>query len=119
MNIDLSEYKRLRAYSNDEFWKILDDNPDLDLSDYRLCQTIGIYEGVLIIKKWGQKRNIICYVDCTEKNDRKIKCTAFQDKNYLGLADIPMGTRIRLYYDRSVASNKIRLANVEIVEELS
>ena len=111
------EHKGVRAYSYEQFWDEIYENAYFDFDEFRICQTVGTYEGRLIMKRWGEKRNIIAYVDCTEKNKRKIKCTAFADTDYLGLADIPMGTYIRITYEKSKRSNKTRLAAVEIIDE--
>ncbi len=111
------EHKGVRAYSNEQFWEEIYENAYFDFDEFRICQTPGTYEGRLIMKRGGEKRNIIAYVDCTEKNKRKIKCTAFADTEYLGLADMPMGTYIRLTYEKSKRSRKTRLAAVEIIDE--
>lgn len=112
MRFNTNNYKEVRAFSENQFRDILAEYPDEGFENYTLNDDEGTFEGEIVLKKWGKKSNIICFVNCGE---RLIKCTAFQNNgNYLGLADIPMGSRVRLTFARS-RSGSNRLASAEFI----
>lgn len=97
-----------KAYSNNEFA-----NLDFGISEYEFNDEPGTFEGTLIVKKWGRKKNVIAYVDLDD--GRKIMCVAYQDNNYLGLPDMAMGAKVRLTYTIGVRSGKVQLTAVECI----
>ena len=97
-----------RAYSHNEFI-----NLDFDISDYEFNDEPGTFDGTLIVKKWGRKKNVIAYVDLDD--GRKIICVAYQNNDYLGLPDMAMGAKVRLTYIIGVRSGKVRLTAVECI----
>ena len=112
MRFNTENYKEVRAFSENQYLEILTEYPDEDFEKYDLNEEEGIFEGEIVLKKWGRKRNIICFINCGE---RAFKCTAFQNNNnYLGLADMPMGSRVRLTFKRSKTGNN-RLAAAEMI----
>ncbi len=85
-----------------------------DSSEYTLNEKEGVFEGTLIIKRWGKKRNIHAFVDLDD--GRKIMCTAFQvPGNYLGLPDHDPGVRLKLEFNRTRNDN-IRLNKIDYSE---
>lgn len=50
---------QFRAYSKDQFW-----NSDFDTTGYIFNESEGEFSGTLVCKKWGQKHNVIAYVEC-------------------------------------------------------
>ena len=85
----------MKAYSKRQFAM-----SDFDRTGYEFNETEGVFTGTLVCKKWGKKRNIVCYVDFDD--GRKIICTAFQQQDdYLGLPDIELGARLEFTYQRN------------------
>ncbi len=71
----------IRALSKNQF-----NESGFDSSEYTLNEQEGIFEGTLIIKRWGKKSNIYAFVNMDD--GRKIMCTAYQVPGYyLGLPD--------------------------------
>lgn len=80
---------------------------------YVLNEKEGNYIGKLMCKKYGKKCNIIAYVILDD--GRKIICTAFQNqKDYLGLKDIEVGSKLELTYSKS-KTGKIQLSDLKVV----
>ena len=94
----------MRAYSKRQFAI-----SDFDRTGYEFNETEGVFTGVLVCKKWGKKRNIVCYVDFDD--GRKIICTAFQQQDdYLGLPEIELGARLEFTYQRNKRGNNKLIA---------
>ena len=112
MRFNTENYKEVRAFSENQYLEILTEYPDEGFGEYGLNEEEGVFEGEIVLKKWGRKRNIICFINC---GARAFRCTAFQNNdNYLGLADMPMGSRVRLTFKRSKTGNN-RLAAAEMI----
>ena len=112
MRFNTNNYKDVRAFSENQYLDVLANYPDEGFENYSLNEDEGTFEGEIVLKKWGRTRNIICFINCGEC---AFKCTAFQNNdNYLGLADMPMGSRVRLTFKRSKTGNN-RLAAAEML----
>lgn len=61
---------RIRAYSKEQFQK-----SGFNTKAYVFNEPEGSFTGTLVCKKWGQKNNVIAYVDFDD--GWKILCTAF------------------------------------------
>lgn len=59
-------YDNLRAISHYEYIDILAEYPDECFNEYPLNYEEGVFEGTIKLKKWGRKRNIICFVECKD-----------------------------------------------------
>ena len=94
----------MRAYSKRQFAM-----SDFDRTGYEFNETEDVFTGTIVCKKWGKKRNIVCYVDFDD--GRKIICTAFQQQDdYLGLPDIELGARLEFTYQRNKRGNNKLIA---------
>lgn len=94
----------MRAYSKRQFAM-----SDFDRTGYEFNETEGVFTGTLVCKKWGKKRNIVCYVDFDD--GRKIICTAFQKPdNYLGLDKYEVGERLEVTYAKNKKGNNKLIA---------
>ena len=99
----------MRAYSRNQFAEL-----DFDGKEYVFNEVEGVFTGTLVCKKWGKKSNIIAYVDFDD--GRKIMTTAFTEPgNYLGIPEIPMGSRVKLTFAPNKRHN-VRLKSVEVIE---
>ena len=100
----------INAYSTDQFRAL-----GLDTSAYCYNQQEGTFIGRLNLKKWGKHRNLLIF--CTMDDGRKLICSAPQMPHYyLGLKDIPMGTRVALTFGTS-RTGKLRLDAVAVVSD--
>lgn len=97
----------MRAYS---FKQINDIRINLD--DYTLMEQEGVFEAILDCKCWGKKRNIFAYL--TLQDGRKVMTSAWQNTDYLGIPEIPIGALIKVTFQK--AKNGISyLRNMEMI----
>lgn len=80
--------------------------------DYVFNEQVGLFTGILRCKKYGKKTNIIAYVDFDD--GRKIMCTAYQRKDYLGLKEIEIGSRLKMAFDKNTKGN-IQLDSITVI----
>ena len=85
-------------------------NSGFDGRDYKFPDFEGTYNATIVCKRWGASRNLIAY--CIMNDGRKVIATGWSEKNYLGLADIPVGTQVKLTFQR-ISPGKIYLKRVE------
>ena len=83
-----------------------------DSRDYHFNTEPGTFTAYLDLKVWG-KRCLECIF--TFADGRKIIACTFPEVDYLGLADIPIGTNLRLTFERTARSKRIYLRNGEAV----
>ena len=83
-----------------------------DTSDYHFITEPGTFTAYLDLKVWG-KRCLECFF--TFADGRKIIACTFPEADYLGLADIPIGTNLRLTFEETVRSKRIYLRKAEVV----
>lgn len=97
----------MRAYS---FKQINDIRINLD--NYTLMEQEGVFEATLDCKCWGKKRNILAYL--TLHDGRKVMTSAWQNTDYLGIPEIPIGALIKVTFQK--AKNGISyLRNMEMI----
>ena len=99
----------MRAYSRNQFAEL-----DFDGKEYEFNEQEGTFTGTLVCKKWGKKSNIIAYVDFDD--GRKIIARLCKSSShYLGIPEIPMGSRVKLTFAPNKRHN-VRLKSVEVIE---
>ena len=96
-----------KALSWDQFLK-----SGFDSSGYSFPESDDICVAVIACKRWDKHQNLIVYLDCDD--GRKLTTSAWQNTNYYGLADIPVGARVQCTF-RSSASGKCYLRGVELL----
>ena len=99
--------EKIRALSKAQFAQ-----SGFDTSDYHFITEPGTFTAYLDLKVWG-KRCLECFF--TFADGRKIISCTFPEVDYLGLADIPAGTDMRLTFERTVRSKRIYLWKAEAV----
>lgn len=72
----------------------------------------GTYDATIACKRWDKNRNLLAYLDFDD--GRKIMTSAWSEKNYLGLADIPLNTRVSVSFQFS-AKGISYLRSVEVI----
>lgn len=99
--------EKVRALSKAQFAQ-----SGFDTSDYHFITEPGTFTAYLELKVWGK-----CSLECffTFADDRKIVACTFPEADYLGLADIPIGTNLRLTFEETVRSKHIYLWRAEAV----
>ena len=93
--------EKIRALSKAQFAQ-----SGFDTSDYHFITEPGTFTAYLDLKVWG-KRCLECFF--TFADGRKIIACTFPEADYLGLADIPIGTECVLTFERTVRSKRIYL----------
>ena len=83
--------KEKRALSWNEFV-----GSGFDGRDYKYPDFEGDFIARMDCKRWGSKKNLIAYF--TLRDGRKIIAVAWAERNYMGLADIPAGSYVRLTF---------------------
>ena len=99
--------EKIRALSKAQFAQ-----SGFDTSDYHFITEPGTFTAYLELKVWG-KRSLECFF--TFANGRKIVACTFPEADYLGLADIPIGTNLRLTFEETVRNKRIYLRKAEVV----
>ena len=85
---------------------------EFDTRGYHFITETGTFTAYLDLKVWG-RRCLECFF--TFEDGRKIVACTFPEADYLGLADIPAGTNLRLTFERTVRSKHIYLWRAEAV----
>ena len=96
----------MRAYSKNQLYE-----NGIHTDIYVTAEQEGIFKATLDYKRWGRNRNVLAYF--TLEDGRKIMASAWQDTGYLGIPEIPMGTTVRLTFQKA----KNGLAYLRGVEE--
>ena len=99
--------EKVRALSKAQFAQ-----SGFDTSDYHFITELGTFTAYLELKAWG-KRSLECFF--TFADGRKIVACTFPEADYLGLADIPIGTECVLTFERTVRSKRIYLRKANAV----
>lgn len=79
-----------------------------DTTGYAFNEEPGIYTAVIDSKRWG-KRKLVTYF--TLEDGRKVVAPTWPNSNYLGLAELPVGAKVELYFQRT-QSGKLNLKAV-------
>jgi hypothetical protein len=72
----------------------------------------GTFAATIACKRWDRNKNLLAYLDFDD--GRKIMTSAWSEKNYLGLADIPLNTRVSVSFQFS-AKGVSYLRSVEVI----
>ena len=99
--------EKIRALSKAQFAQ-----SGFDTSKYHFITEPETFTAYLDLKAWG-KRCLECFF--TFADGRKIIACTFPEVDYLGLADIPIGTNLRLTFEETVRSKRIYLRKAEAV----
>ena len=99
--------EKIRALSKAQFAQC-----GFDTSKYHFITEPGTFTAYLDLKVWG-KRCLECFF--TFADGRKIVACTFPEADYLSLADIPIGTNLRLTFEETVRSKRIYLRKAEVV----
>ena len=99
--------EKMRALSKAQFAQ-----SGFDTRDYHFITEPGTFTAYLELKVWG-KRSLECFF--TFADGRKIISCTFPEVDYLGLADIPIGTNLRLTFEETVRSKRIYLRKANAV----
>lgn len=76
-----------------------------ETADYEFVDEPGIYTAAIDCKRWG-KNKLITYF--TFDDGRKVVAATWFGNNYLGLADLPVGSRVELDFQYS-KSGKVNI----------
>lgn len=77
-----------------------------DTTDYHFIEETGTFQAHLDLKVWG-KRWLECFF--TLSDGRKILACTFPEVNYLGIAEIPIGSELTLTFEKAARSKRICL----------
>ena len=99
--------EKIRALSKAQFAQ-----SGFDTSDYHFITEPGTFTAYLELKVWG-KRSLECFF--TFADGRKIIACTFPEADYLGLADIPIGTNLKLTFEETVRRKHIYLRKANAV----
>ena len=83
-----------------------------DSRNYHFITEPGTFTALLDLKVWG-KRCLECFF--TFADGRKVIACTFPEADYLGLADIPIGTNLRLTFEETVRSKRTYLRKANAV----
>ena len=89
-------------------------NSEFDGRSYDYPDFEGDVTGKLDCKRWGSSKNLVCYF--TLDSGKKIIAVTWVEKNYMGLADIPTGSRVRLTFKVS-RTGKSYLRNAIMIQQ--
>ena len=99
--------EKIRALSKAQFAQC-----GFDTSKYHFITEPGTFTAYLDLKVWG-KRCLECFF--TFADGRKIIACTFPEVDYLGLADIPIGTNLRLTFVGAARNKRTYLRKAEAV----
>ena len=99
----------IKAYSKSQLRQT-----SIRFSEYTFMKEEGTFRAVMDYKGWGNG----CLTGYFTFDDgRRIFASAFQDRNYLGLTDIPMGAAVELTFKKAKTNNNIYLRRVTLPDE--
>ena len=102
--------EEVRAFSNNQFKEL-----GFDTSDYHFIDEEGTFNAILELKAWSKGTTLRNFL--TLEDGRKIIACTFARDNYLGLADVPMGTKMEVTFQRAKKSGQSYLRDYRILEE--
>ena len=77
-----------------------------DATDYHFIEEARTFQARLDLRVWG-KRWLECFF--TLSDGRKVFSCTFPEVNYLGIADVPVGSELTLTFEKAVRSKRIYL----------
>lgn len=93
-----------RTYSQAQFKALA-----LDTNAYQFNDQSGTFEATLDLKVWGNNKNLLSFFSLTD--GRKFISSAPFYKQYFGLPDIPVGTKLIITYAPNI-KGKVFLVDV-------
>lgn len=85
---------------------------EFDIRSYHFITETGTFTAYLDLKVWG-KHCLECFF--TFADGRKIVACTFPEADYLGLADIPVGSNLKLTFEETVRSKRTYLRKANAV----
>lgn len=79
-----------------------------DASGYAFNEIPGLHSAVIDCKRWG-KHKLVTYF--TFDDGRKVVAPTWPNSNYLGLAELPVGTKVELDFQHT-RTGKLNLKGV-------
>lgn len=92
-----------RAYSRRQFAE-----SGFDSTGYAFNEEQGLHIGTIDCKRWG-KHKLVTYF--TLDDGRKVVAPTWPNSNYLGLAELPIGSRVELDFQHT-RTGKLNLKGV-------
>lgn len=92
-----------RAYSRRQFLE-----SGFDTTGYAFNEEPGLHAATIDCKRWG-KRKLVTYF--TLDDGRKVVAPTWPNSNYLGLAELPIGSRVELDFQHT-RTGKLNLKGV-------
>ena len=83
-----------------------------DGREYQFPDFEGTFAATIACKRWDRNKNLLAYLDFDD--GRKIMTSPTSEKNYLGLADIPLNTCVSVSFQFS-AKGISYLRSVEVI----
>ena len=82
-----------------------------DTSGYAFNEIPGLHTGIIDCKRWG-KHKLVTYF--TFYDGRKVVAPTWPNSNYLGLAELPIGSKVELDFQHA-RTGKLNLKGVTVV----
>ena len=83
-----------------------------DPDGYVFNEQPGEFVAVIDCKRWGKRKKLITYM--TFEDGRRIVATTWPKSNSLGLAELPVGTKVELDFQHT-RSGKLNLIGVTMI----
>lgn len=96
------------AYSRRQFAE-----SGFDTTDYAFNEIPGLHTATIDCKRWG-KQKLVTYF--TFDDGRKIVAPTWSKSNYLGLAELPVGSRVELDFQYT-RTGKLNLKGVTTIDK--
>ena len=97
-----------QAYSRRQFVE-----SGFDTTGYAFNKEQGVHIGSIDCKRWG-KQKLVTYF--TLDDGRKVVAPTWPKSNYLGLAELPIGSRVELDF-QTTRTGKLNLKGVSVLYE--
>lgn len=95
-----------RAYSRRQFAE-----SGFDTTGYTFNEEQGLHIGTIDCKRWG-KHKLVTYF--TLDDSRKVVAPTWPNSNYLGLAELPIGSKVELDFQYT-RTGKLNLKGVTVL----
>ena len=95
-----------RAYSRRQFLE-----SGFDTTGYAFNEEPGLHAATIDCKRWG-KHKLVTYF--TLDDGRKVVAPTWPNSNYLGLAELPIGSRVELDFQHT-RTGKLNLKGVTVL----
>lgn len=85
---------------------------DFDTSGYSFNEEPGEFVATIDCKRWGKKKLVTFF---TFEDGRKVVAPTWPNSNYLGLANMPLGSTVRLDFQHT-RTGKLNLKGAELIQ---